>query len=144
MKVRLGVRTVDGSNAAAAWEIRTGSTPGRARLLELGFTIAAATATTIGLGYPAAIGITPTTPVNFLTTDPNDVIASGVIQSALAWGTGPTVPTAFFARIALPATIGAGVIWTFQDPIIIPVSSSIILWNLAANSLLDAYAVIEI
>ena len=144
MKYSLGVRTVDGSNAAAAWEIRTGATPGRARIVELGFFLAAATATTIGLGRPAAIGITPTTPVDFLPEDPNDVLASGVIQSSLAWGTGPTIPAAFLRRIALPATIGTGVIWTFPEGIVIPVSSSIILWNLAANSVLDAYAVIEI
>lgn len=144
MKVSLGVRTVDGTIAAAAWEIRTAATPGRARLMEIGFTLAAATATTIGLGRPAAIGITPTTPVDFLPEDPNDVIATGVIQSALAWGTGPTVPTAFLRRIALPATIGTGVIWTFPEGIVIPVSSSIVVWNIAANSVLDCYAVVDI
>ena len=144
MKYSLGVRTTDGSNATAAWEIRTGATPGRARIVELGFFLAAATATTIGLGRPAAIGVTPTAPGDFLPEDPNTVLATGVIQSSLAWGTGPTVPAAFLRRIALPATIGTGVIWTFPEGLVIPVSSSIILWNLAANSLLDAYAIIEI
>ena len=144
MKYSLGVRTVDGTTGAAAWEIRTAATPGRARIIELGFFLAAATATTIGLGRPAAIGITPTTPVDFLPEDPNDVIASGVVQSSLAWGTGPTIPTAFLRRISLPATIGTGVIWTFPEGLVIPVSSSVILWNLAANSVLDAYAVVEI
>lgn len=144
MIVRLGVRTTDGTNAAAAWEIRTGTTPGRARLMEIGFTLVSATVTTIGLGRPQAIGITPTTPVDFLVEDPNNVLASGVIQSALAWGTGPTVPTAFFQRIALPATVGSGVIWTFPEGIVIPVSSSVVLWNLGSNSLLDAYAKIEL
>ena len=144
MKYSLGVRTVDGSNTAAAWELRTGATPGRVRVVELGFFLAAATATTIGLGRPAAIGVTPTAPVDFLPEDPSDVLATGVVQSSLAWGTGPTVPTAFLRRIALPATIGTGVIWTFPEGLIIPVSSSLVLWNLAANSLLDAYAVIEI
>ena len=144
MKYSLGVRTVDGTTGAAAWEIRTAATPGRAKIIELGFFLVAATATTIGLGRPAAIGITPTTPVDFLPEDPNNVIASGVVQSSLAWGTGPTIPTAFLRRISLPATIGTGVIWTFPEGLIIPVSSSVILWNLAANSVLDAYAVVEI
>lgn len=144
MRVSLGVRTSDGTSGAAAWEIITGATPGRARVLELGFFLAAATATTIGLGRPQAIGITPTSPVDFLAEDPNDVLASGVVQSAVAWGTGPTIPTAFLRRIALPATIGAGVIWTFPEGLVIPVSSSLILWNLASNSVLDAYAVIDI
>jgi hypothetical protein len=144
MRVSLGVRTSDGTSGAAAWEIITGATPGRARVLELGFFLAAATATTIGLGRPQAVGITPTSPVDFLAEDPNDVLASGVVQSAVAWGTGPTIPTAFLRRIALPATVGTGVIWTFPEGLVIPVSSSLILWNLASNSVLDAYAVIDI
>mgnify|MGYP003395110288 CR=1 FL=1 len=144
MRVSLGVRTVSGTTGAAAWEIITGATPGRARLIEMGVFLVAATATTLGLGRPQAIGITPTTPVDFLPEDPNDVIAAGVIQSALAWGTGPTIPVSYFRRIALPAVIGSGVIWTFPEGIVIPISSSIILWNLATNSVLDAYAVLSI
>ena len=144
MRVSLGVRTVSGVTGAAAWEILTGATPGRARLIEMGIFLVAATATTIGLGRPQAIGITPTTPVDFLPEDPNDVVASGVIQSALAWGTGPTIPVSYFRRIALPAVIGSGVIRTFPEGIVIPISSSIILWNLATNSVLDAYAVLSI
>jgi len=144
MKLTLGVRTVDGTAAAAAWEIRTGATPGRARLLELGFFLAAATASIYGLGRPAAIGTTPTTPVDFLPEDPNDVIASGVVQSALAWGGAPTVPAAYLRRIALPATIGAGVIWTFPEGIVIPVSYGLVLWNIGTNGLVDAYAVVDI
>lgn len=143
MKLHLAVRTLDGTNATPSWEIRTGATPGRVKVKEIGLFLADATASIIGLGRPAAIGITPTTPVNFLPTDPNDVIADGVVQSALAWTTKPTEPTAFLRRIALPATIGTGVIWTFED-FVIPVSSSIVLWNLAANSVLDAYAVVEL
>lgn len=144
MILSLGVRTTDGTTGTAGWEIRTGTTPGRVKIIELGFFLAAATATTIGLGRPAAIGITPTSPVDFLQEDPNDVLASGVVQSSLAWATGPTIPAAFLRRIALPATIGTGVIWTFGDGLVIPVSSSIVLWNLAANSVLDAYAIVKL
>jgi len=144
MQVSLGVRTVGVSNATPAWEIRTGSTPGRAKLIEIGFFVVTATATAIGLGRPAAIGVTPSSPVDFLPEDPNDVVATGVVQSALTWGTAPTVPTAFLRRVSLPDVIGTGVIWTFPKGITIPVSSGLVLWNLAANSTLDAYAVIEI
>ena len=144
MKVSLAVRTTGVADATAAWEIRTGATPGRARLIELGLFLSAATASIVGLGRPAAIGITPTTPVDFLLEDPNDVLATGVIQSALAWATPPTVPAAFLRRIALPATIGTGVIWTFPEGIVIPVSYGIVIWNLGLNSALDAYAILEI
>lgn len=144
MRYTLGVRTSSGTAAAAAWEIYTAATPGRVRLLELGFFLAAATASTYGLGRPAAIGDTPTTPVTLLPEDPNDVIAAGVVASALAWGTGPTVPTAYLRRISLPATVGTGVIWTWPEGLVIPVSSSIVLWNIGTNSVVDAYAVVEI
>lgn len=140
----LGIRTSDGTVAAPAWEIRAGATPGRVKLLEIGIFLVAATASVIGLGRPAAIGVTPTSPVDFLPEDPNDVLASGVLQSAVAWGTPPTAPAEFLRRISLPATIGTGVIWTFPKGITIPVSDSLVLWNIAASSLLDAYAVCEI
>ena len=144
MLLDLAIRTTGVGAGAAAWEIRTGATPGLCKLMELGLFLAAATASTYGLGRPAAIGITPTTPVDFLTEHPNDVLASGVVQSALAWGTGPTAPVNFQRRIALPATIGVGVIWTFPEGIVIPVSSALVLWNIAANGAVDAYAVIKL
>ena len=144
MKVSLAVRTTGAADATPAWEIRTGATPGRVKIVELGFFLATATASIIGLGRPVAIGVTPTDPVDFLQEDPNDVLASGVIQSALAWATPPTIPAAFLRRIALPATIGTGVIWAFSPGIVIPVSSSIVLWNLSTNSTLDAYACLEL
>lgn len=145
MKLTLGVRTTGTSSGTAAWEIRTGATPGRFRLIELGFFLVSATATAIGFGRPQAVGITPTSPVDFQHEDPNDILASGLLQSALAWGTGPTIPLNFLSRIQLPATIGAGVIWNYgPSGIVIPASGSLILWNLAANSTLDAYAKIEL
>jgi hypothetical protein len=144
MLISLGVRTIGAANAAAAWEIRTGTTPGRAKLIEIGFFVVAATKTVIGLGRPAAIGVTPSSPVDFLPEDPNDVVASGVVQSSLSWATGPTVPVAFLRRVSLPDVVGTGVIWTFPKGITIPVSSGLVLWNLSTNSVLDAYAVIEI
>ena len=144
MRLSLGVRTVNGVTAQAAWEIRAAATPGRIRIMEIGFFLAAATASIYGLGRPAAIGDTPTTPVNFLPEDPADVLAANVALSAIAWGTKPTVPVQFLRRIALPATIGTGVIWTFPNGLVIPVGESIVLWNLGTNGVVDAYAVLDI
>jgi hypothetical protein len=136
----LGVRTSNGTIANANFEARTASTE-RARIIEMGVFLAAATACTIGLGRPAAIGVTPTSPVTVLPNDPAD--AAGTVTTALAWGTGPTVPAAYLRRIALPATIGAGVIWTFPNPLIVSISSSIILWNITATPVLDVYIVVD-
>lgn len=136
----LASRTSNGTTGAACWELRTAAS-GRGRIVELGITLAAATASTFGLGRPAAIGVTPTSPVTLLPEDPND--GAGVEQVALAWGTGPTIPTAFLRRIQLPATIGAGIVWTWQNGLVIPVSSSIILWNLSATGVADVYVITD-
>lgn len=143
MIVSLGVLTT-ATAIGTAWEIRTGASPARVRLLELGLFLNAATASVVGLGRPAAIGVTPTSPIDFLPEDPNDVLASGVVQSAVAWATAPTAPTNFFRMIALPATIGTGVIWTFPKGLVIPASSSIVLYLIAASSALRVYAVIDV
>jgi hypothetical protein len=134
----LGVRTTSGTSAAAAWEIYTAATD-RAYILEFQIFMAAATASTYGLGRPAAIGQSPTSPVTLLQEDPGN--PAGTVKSALAWGTGPTAPTAFHRRIGLPATIGTGVIWTFPRGLVIPISSSMVLWNIATNGVVDGTVV---
>ena len=93
----LGVRTSGVTSATAAWEIRTSANV-RARVLEIGIFLGAATASTYGLGRPQAIGQTPTTPVDFQPEDFADPTVVGQVQSALAWTTGPTVPTNFLRR----------------------------------------------
>jgi hypothetical protein len=57
---------------------------------ELGISLVTAAATVIGIGTPAAIGVTPTSPQTFLREDTADQTA--VTTAAVAWGTGPTVP----------------------------------------------------
>ena len=45
-------------------------------------------------------------------------------------------------KAALPAAIGNGIIWTFSDRgLVIPVSSSLLIWNwgAGANSVLNGY-----
>lgn len=140
-RYRLGVLTTGTASGAAAWEIRSAATD-RPRLLALGVTLAAATASIFGVGRPAAIGVTPTSPVTFLPEDSAE--PTGTTTSALAWGTGPTVPTNFLARAGLPAAIGNTYVFDFgPNGILIPVSSSIVLWNLQLNSAFNAWAVID-
>jgi hypothetical protein len=136
----LANRTSNVTIANACLEVRTASTD-RPRIMEIGIFLAAATASTFGIGRPQAIGVTPTGPVTVLAEDPSDPV--GTVTTALAWGTGPTVPLQFFRRVSLPATIGTGVIWTFPRGLLIPISSSIVIWNITATGVSDIYVVID-
>jgi len=127
--------TTNVTAANAALELRTTATD-RVRVEEVGLSLNAATASTFGIGRPAAIGITPTSPITWLAQDPAS--PAGTAQTALAWGTGPTVPANFFRRWNLPATIGAGFIFFF-DNLWIAVSSSIVLWNIATGSAVNVH-----
>ena len=134
----LGINTTVTTTGAAAAELRAASgTP--VRLRELGLTLAAATASTYGVGRPAAVGVTPTSPITVLASNPSD--PTGTATTAVAWGTGPTAPSQQLRRITLPATIGAGVIftWELNRFLIGPGNASaavasIVVWNLATNA----------
>ena len=133
-------RTTNTTSGAAAHTIYTGSTD-RAAVLEVGVFMGAATASTYGLGRPAAAGVTPTSPVLLLAEDPANPAAT--VNSALAWATSPTNPTDALRRWASPATIGTGVIWTFPRGLMIAVSSNFVLQNLATNGVVDSYFVVD-
>jgi hypothetical protein len=134
----LGINSTVTTTGAAAGELRSASgTP--LRLRELGLTLAIATASTYGIGRPGAVGVTPTSPITVLASNPSDPAGSGT--TAVAWGTGPTVPTQFLRRVTLPATVGAGIIWTWElNRFIIgpgnaaAAVASIVIWNLATNA----------
>jgi hypothetical protein len=135
-----GFRTTATSNAVIEF---IGATGRRPQLIELGITLNAATATQVGLGYPAAQGVTPTTPVTLLTESDN---ATTTIASALAWATAPTIPAYFYRRASLPAVVGAQVIWNWpsgSSGLLLAASSSLILWLFAAGSVIDGWAVFE-
>jgi hypothetical protein len=135
-------RTTITTVAAASWEVRSAAT-GKPKLMELGYSLGAATASIIGIGRPAAIGVTPTTPLVALDeSDGNGPV--GLTTCAVAWGTAPTVPANFNRRASLPATIGAGIIFTFPRGLGLPISSSIVVWNITANSaVVDCWAVVD-
>lgn len=135
-------RSSDVTSGNSMWELRAHASQGRLRLRELGIFLAAATASTYGLGRPNAIGVTPTSPVVGQAEDSADAAAVGA--TAVAWGTRPTTPASsiYLRRISMPAAIGAGIIWTWPDGpgLIVPVNSSIALYNLATNGVVDVYA----
>lgn len=135
------VRTTQGTAANATLEIIASATVSP-KLMELGISQNAATAGVFGLGRPAAIGVGPTTPVTVIAEDQNG--PTGQTSSAIAWGTtAPTVPTVFFRRVSCPATIGAGIIWTFPRGIILQISKTIVVWIIATAPVADMWFVLD-
>jgi hypothetical protein len=139
---QLAVRTTATASGAAAAELRSTATD-RLYVREIKISMAAATASIFGVGRPAAIGVTPTSPVTVLPQDPGNPTATGVI--ALAWGTGPTAPVAFLERAALTNVIGAGLIFSYWNGpgLIVPISSSLVIWNLQLNGVADIVFTLE-
>ena len=126
----LALNTTVTTTGAAAWDIKAGSA-NRPAVVELSVSLGAATASTYGIGR-AGNTPTQTSPVLVQAEDPND--SAGVSGCAVAWSVAPTVPTQFLRRIALPATIGAGMLWTWPRGLILAASASLLVWNLATNS----------
>ena len=100
-------------------------------MLELSFIQATGTAQSIGLGRPQAIGVTPVN-VLFQTDDPGDPASAQ--NASLSWVTSPTVPLIFMRRWNSAATVGVGIVWTFPRGLVIPISSSLVIWNITATS----------
>lgn len=138
----LAFRTSDVTSAHACLELIAHATT-KARIRRIQGTLVTAAATVIGLGRPAAIGLTPTTPLTALPDDAG--LPTGATTGATAWGTGPTIPTQFLRRVALPATIGANWLWEWDknDELIIVPSFSVVLWNILGGATLDVNITID-
>lgn len=137
----LSQRTTQTVAANASWEVRSAAA-NKPRIMELWIAQVTATAGVYGIGRPAAIGITPTTPQTFVDEgDGNAPVAQTV--AAVAWGTGPTVPANFNRRLPCAATIGVGCIATFPRGLGLPVSSSVVVWIIATAPVCDVSAVVD-
>ena len=112
-----------------------GYTTIRARVREIGVFMnsTAGGAVTVGLGRP---GNTPTTGTAALVQaeDAGDPAGTTNVYTA-GWGTAPTVPSTFFRMAVLPATVGAGVIWSWApgDELILGVTRNLglLIWDTA-------------
>lgn len=136
----IAVRTSNVTINAAMCEVIATSTLSP-RIMEIGFTIVTATSVAIGLGRPAAIGITPGTISTFqaeeVTSDP-----AAKTTLALTWGTSPTNPTNYLRRFFTPATIGSGCIWTFPRGLQVPPAGTVTLSNITAGATADVWIVV--
>ena len=137
----LSQRTTATAAGNASWEVRSTST-NKPRVMELGISQFAGTAGVYGIGRPAAIGITPTSPQNFVDEGDGNAPASQT-TAAIAWGTGPTVPTNFNRRISCSNVVGTGIIFTFPRGFGVAASNSIVIWIIATAPLCDVYAVVD-
>lgn len=127
-----GANTTVTTTGAGALDLKAAAA-NSPKVLEFGVSLAAATASTYSIGRPGNDGsVAQTSPVLVQAENPGD--PAGQTGTAVAWSTAPTVPTVHLRRITLPATIGAGVIWTFPRGLTCPVTKGIVLWNLATNS----------
>lgn len=125
-----------GTSAVASIEIINSSASKGLFIKEILCSLKAATATTLGVGRPAAAGITPTTPALLLPLDGKSV---GDAKTAIAWGTPPTVPAAFIARISQQGVIGLTIDFVFADDgIYLAPGQTLVVWNLGTNSVIDA------
>lgn len=127
-----GQNTTVVTTTVPSFDLKASST-NSPKLMEYGINLGAATASTYGIGRPGNDGsVAQTAPVLLQAENPADPAAQ--TGTAVAWGTAPTVPAVFLRRCYLPATIGAGIIWTFPRGLTIPVSKGIVNWNIAASS----------
>lgn len=137
----LSQRTTVTTIAAASWAALSPAT-NEAAVMEWGYFNGAATACVVGLGRTANVP-TLTGGVAFLAEDEGR--PTGLTQSAVAFGTAPTVPTQFFRRFSLAALIGAAVVYTFPRGIVLPAGGqAICAWNITANSaVVDIHCVVD-
>jgi hypothetical protein len=127
-----------GTSAAPSWDCK-GAANSNPRVMELGVSNGAATAMTYGWGRSANTP-TQTSPV---LVQAEGLEAVGLTGCAVAWSTAPTIPAQFFRRYYGPATIGAGIFFTFPRGISLAAAgASLVQWNLAASSAVMATHVV--
>lgn len=137
----IALRTSNVTIANANSELRT--TAGVVcRVLEFSMIQLTGTAGSYGLGRPAAQGVTPATTSTLQRDNSSDPAC--VTTVSLTWGTSPTAPTNYHRRTNTAATIGVGIVWSFPAGLVVPVSSSLVCFNITAAVALDVnYAVDE-
>lgn len=131
------------SSQALAWLRSTASKD--IRVWEIGIFADSGTQLTagpVGLGRPAAISATPTTLVPIAD---DSSAGNPAILAATGGSTKPTSPATFMRRFGMPATLGAGIIWTFPQGLVVPTGpSELVVWNIGtATHTFSGYFIYE-
>lgn len=140
-RFQLAVRTSNVTSGQALLEIIAGGKSCTVKAINL--SVVTAVVGVFGIGRPAAAGITPTTPVRLLST--GGVGDPSLAAVALAWGTSPTAPAAFYKRAAVPGVIGS--LWPNFEPHmpapqgsvgwLVPAQTTLVLFNIVGGPTLD-------
>ena len=126
--------TINTTGSEACLEI-IGPSANRISLIEsIDITLATAVATTLLVGRPTAIGVTPTSPVPLWPLDNGD---NSLATLALAWANTPTTPVNLFNRVTLPATIGSRIVLTYPDGVALRNGQTFVLFNVGTIGILD-------
>jgi hypothetical protein len=111
------------------WQLRAAATQ-RVWLLELGVAVSTGPPTTnpqFRLNRPTAVG-TSTATVTPQSEDPGNAAAVTLLDTT--WSANPTLGGTDLRSFPVPASIGAGLVWTWYDaPFVIPVSGGLCIVN---------------
>lgn len=116
----------------------------RMRIMEIGISLSAATASSVGVIRTLTAGTATTSQIG-AAADAADSAAVGAIGTA--WSTAPTIAATpvYLRRFTTAAAIGPAVIftWPLDQPLVATngATTSLVLWNFgaAAGSALDVY-----
>jgi hypothetical protein len=123
--------------------IRATAATDRLYVAEIGFSLNAGTASSVGLIRSLTLGTSSSTAAG-QAQDPGDAAAVGTVD--YAWSAAPTIAGSpvYMRRCVCPATAGYTVIWVFPKPIVVTnaATGGLLLWNFGAStaSILSAYA----
>jgi hypothetical protein len=140
-KQSLAVRSTGTGSGAAAAELIAAATS-ELRVTEIDISMGGPAGGTFGIGFPAAIGITPTTPVTLQSHDARDPSPTGTV--ALAWGTGPTVPAQFLYRVTVAAATAAAANISIPEGIVVPPGKSLVVWNISNTDVADITFIVSL
>jgi len=100
-----------------------------ARIFEIKVFTSTAVALSVGVIRSATVGATFTSATP-QAEDVRSVASTCAVDTAIT--TAPTIGTVYMEKIVLPAVIGSGMIWTFPQGLVVPVSAGLLLWNFGA------------